>query len=91
MSTIISFEKKIMNAGKGLIISKRNTAQSAFTNLIESYECIKIWLVFHSNKGEVSDRSVLMTAMRRRALPGCSGVWVMVVEYISKYQREQET
>lgn len=23
--------------------------------------------------------------------PGCSGVWVMVVEYICKYQREQET
>ncbi len=91
MSTIIRSEKRIMSAGEGLIISKWNTAQSAFTNLIESYEYIKIWLVLESNKGEVNDRSVLMTAIRRQALPGCCGVWVMVVEYISKYQREPET
>lgn len=43
MSTIIRSEKRIMNAGEGLIISKWNTAQSAFTNLIKSYEYIKIW------------------------------------------------
>lgn len=42
MSTIIRSEKRVMNAGEGLIISKWNTAQSAFTNLIESYECIKM-------------------------------------------------
>lgn len=69
-----------MNAGEGLII----------TNLIESYEYIKIWLV-PEYKGEVNDRSALMTAIRRRALPGCSGVWVMVVRYICKYKREHET
>ena len=42
MSTIIRSEKRVMKAGEGLIISKWNTAQSAFTNLIESYECIKM-------------------------------------------------
>lgn len=33
-STIIISEKRVMNAGEGLIISKWSTAQSAFTNLI---------------------------------------------------------
>lgn len=80
MSTTIKSEKRIMNAGEGLKISKWNTAQSTFTNLIESYEYIKIWLALESNKGEVNDHSVL-TAIRRQALPGCCGVWVMVVEY----------
>lgn len=91
MSIIIRSEGRIMNAGEGMIISKWNTAQSAFTNLIESYECIKIWLVCESDKGEVNDHSVLMTAIRRQALPCCCGVWVMVVESISKYQWEPET
>lgn len=90
MSTIIRSEKR-MNAGEGLIITKWNTAQSAFTNLIKTYEYIKIWLVLVSNKGEVNDHSVLTTAIRSQALPGCCGVWVMVVEYISKYLWEQET
>lgn len=44
-----------------LVISQWNTAQSAFTNFIKSYECIKIWPVVVSNKGEVNDFSVLMT------------------------------
>lgn len=85
MSTIIRSEERKMNASEELVISKWNTAQSAFKNVRESYECIKIWLVLEPNKGEVNDCSVLMTAIRRRALPGCFGVWVMVVEYISKY------
>lgn len=80
MSTIIKSEKRIMNAGEGLKIRKWNTAQSAFANLIESYEYIKIWLALESNKGEVNDHSVLMTAIRRQALPGCCRVWEMVVE-----------
>lgn len=84
MSTIIRSETGIMNAGEGLIISKWNTAQSAFTNLIESYEYIKMWLALESDKGEVNDHSALMTAIRRRALPGRCGLRVMVVEYISK-------
>lgn len=73
-----------MNAGEGLIMNKWNTAESAFTNLIESYEYIKIWLELESDKGEVNDRSMLMTAIKRQALPGCCGLWVMVPEYISK-------
>lgn len=59
---------------------KWRTAQSAFTTLIESYEYIEIWLVLESNKGEVNDHSVLMAAIRKQALPGCCGVWVMVVK-----------
>ena len=82
MSTIIRSEKRV-NAGEGLIISKWNTAQSALTELIKTYEYIEMWLVLMSNKGDVNDHSVLMTEIRRQALPGCRGVWVMVVKYIS--------
>lgn len=70
-----------MNASEWLKIHKWNTAQSTFTNLIESYEYIKIWLALQSNKGEVNNHSGLMTAIRRQALLGCCGVWVMVLEY----------
>lgn len=83
MSTIIRSEGRVMNAGEGLIITKWNTAQSAFTNLIESYEYIKLRLVLKSTKGEVNDCSVLMTEIRRLALPSSfeslgnrSGVWM---------------
>lgn len=91
MSTIIRSKERIMNVSKELIISKWNRAQSAITNVIESYEYIKIWLLCESDKGEVNDHSVLMTAITRQALPGCCGVWIMVVDCISKYQWEQET
>lgn len=63
MSTIIRSEERIMNAGKGLMICKWSTAQSATTKLIEMYECTSTWLVLEPNKGEVNDCSLLMTAI----------------------------